>query len=217
MQTASSGGALRNPVQQDAYREPNQSLRLSSPRLEDPHLAIRSLTSAGALTAMILVFGSLLPGRDLLAADAGRAHEAWPATVIRVRDGDSLLVRTGGRDMEVRLADVDAPERGQPHADLARKTLIDLLQRRDVTVEVLDTDRYRRKVARVHRLPDGLDINAEVVRAGNAWVYRRYVRDQSLFALERVARERRVGLWALPEDQRVPPWTYRERDRKRPN
>lgn len=141
----------------------------------------------------------------------------FTATTIRVRDGDSLLVRAGGKDIEVRLADVDAPERGQPHADQARKALIDLLQRREVRVEVLDTDTYRRKVARVRRLPDGLDINAEVVRTGNAWVYRRYVRDQALFVLEQVARQQRAGLWALPEAQRVPPWAYRERERRRSN
>lgn len=144
-------------------------------------------------------------------------NSQFTATTIRVRDGDSLLVRAGGRDIEVRLADVDAPERGQPHADQARKALIDLLQRREVRVEVLDTDAYRRKVARVRRLPDGLDINAEVVRTGNAWVYRRFVRDQALIALEQAARQQRAGLWALPEAQRIPPWAYRERERRRSN
>lgn len=148
-------------------------------------------------------------------AGAAAAGEVLTASVIRVRDGDSLLVRAAGRDIEVRLADVDAPERGQPHADQARKALIDLLQQRNVSVEVLDTDAYRRKVARVRRLPDGLDVNAEVVRAGNAWVYRRYVRDPSLFVLEQAARDHRVGLWALPEEQRMPPWSYRERERRR--
>ncbi|MEY4931829.1 MAG: hypothetical protein RLZZ403_149 [Pseudomonadota bacterium] len=167
--------------------------------------------------AALLLLASVLPGPHPLAAGAGGAQAPWSARVIRVRDGDSLLVRAGGRDVEVRLADVDAPERGQPHADQARKALIDLLQRRDVMVEVLDTDTYKRKVARVRRVPDGLDINAEVVRAGNAWVFRRYLRDPSLLALEDSARERRAGLWALPEDQRIPPWTYRERERRRPD
>lgn len=171
----------------------------------------------GTLAALGLVVCSLLSGIDLHAEGTGEARGAWSASVIRVRDGDSLLVRAAGRDIEVRLADVDAPERGQPHADQARKALIDLLQRREVTVEVLDTDPYHRKVARVRRLPDGLDINAEVVRTGNAWVYRRYVRDQSLFLLEQAARDRHAGLWALPEDQRVPPWTYRLLERRQPH
>lgn len=199
-----------------SYRESNQSLRLAYPRAsKEPLLAVRPPPSATILAALALVIGSALPGGLPHAAEAPSAQASWTARVIRVRDGDSLLVRADGRDIEVRLADVDAPERGQPHADPARKALIDLLQRRDVTVEVLDTDTYKRKVARVRRVPDGLDINAEVVRAGNAWVFRRYVRDPSLFTLEQSARERRAGLWALPEDQRVPPWTYRERQRER--
>jgi endonuclease YncB( thermonuclease family) len=199
------------------YRNQNQSLRLTISALEDPVLTIRSLDRAVMIAAGILALCSLLPGIVPHAEGAGRTQVTWSASVIRVRDGDSLLVRARGRDIEVRLADVDAPERGQPHADQARKALIDLLQRRDVTVEVLDTDPYHRKVARVHRVPDGLDINAEVVRTGNAWVYRRYVRDQSLFALEQAARDRHAGLWALPEDQRIPPWAYRERERRRAN
>jgi endonuclease YncB( thermonuclease family) len=160
----------------------------------------------------VLAF-AILPWTAWSAA-AGDALEVLTARVIRVRDGDSLLVRVAGKDMEVRLADVDAPERGQPDADAARKALIDLLGRRDVVVEVLDTDAYHRKVARVRRLPDRLDINAEVVRTGHAWVYRRYVRDESLFALEQAARDRRAGLWGLPEDQRIPPWEYRRLERR---
>lgn len=166
---------------------------------------------------MVLLVAGLMAGAGVVAAADRQSGEVLTASVIRVRDGDSLLVRAGGQDIEVRLADVDAPERGQPHADQARKALIDLLQRRSVSLEVLDTDAYRRKVARVRRLPDGLDVNAEVVRAGNAWVYRRYVRDASLFALEQAARDHRDGLWALPEEQRIPPWIYRERERRRAN
>lgn len=187
---------------------------LPMPISEDPVLPIRALIRKASYAAVALVAGGLVAVFGVLAAEVGQPREVLTASVIRVRDGDSVLVRAGGRDVEVRLADVDAPERGQPHADQARKALIDLLQRRDVTVEVLDTDTYRRKVARVRRLPDGLDINAEVVRAGNAWVFRRYVRDQSLFMLEQSARERHAGLWALPEEQRMPPWLYRERARR---
>jgi endonuclease YncB( thermonuclease family) len=175
------------------------------------------LAQTGTIAALTLLLCSLLSGIDSHADAAGAARGAWSASVIRVRDGDSLLVRAAGRDIEVRLADVDAPERGQPHADEARKALVELLRGREVTVEVLDTDPYRRKVARVRRLPDGLDINAEVVRTGNAWVYRRYVRDQSLFRLEQAARDRHAGLWALPEDRRVPPWTYRLLERRQPH
>jgi Micrococcal nuclease (thermonuclease) homologs len=41
---------------------------------------------------------------------------------------------------------------------------------------------------------DGLDVNAEQVERGMAWVYRKYARDQALFALEREARNAKRGL-----------------------
>ena len=36
----------------------------------------------------------------------------------------------------------------------------------------------------------------------HAWVYRKYVRDQSLYALEDEARIAGRGIWALPEADR---------------
>jgi len=47
------------------------------------------------------------------------------------------------------------------------------------------------------------------VRNGHAWVYRQYAKDKSLFALEAKAKAEKLGLWALPESQRVPPWDWR--------
>jgi endonuclease YncB( thermonuclease family) len=56
---------------------------------------------------------------------------------------------------------------------------------------------------------DALNVNAEMVRQGAAWVYRKYNRDPSLLLLEREARSARRGLWALPETERTPPWEWR--------
>ena len=44
----------------------------------------------------------------------------------------------------------------------------------------METDRYGRAVAKVIREPDGLVVNAEMVKSGHAWVYRRYTRDPAL-------------------------------------
>ena len=161
--------------------------------------------------------GCFLLATSLTAADTPRLPAALTGIVVKVFDGDSLIVRANGADVEVRLADVDAPEKGQPYADEARRSLAGLVHQRNVSLEVLDVDQFHRKVARVRRASDGLDINSEVVLRGNAWVYRRYVRDQSLFAAERSAKDRRAGLWALPEDQRIPPWRYRSIERRKLN
>ncbi len=74
-------------------------------------------------------------------------------------------------------------------------------------VDVRDTDRYGRTVARVYA--GSLDVNAEMIRLGAAWVYRRYSDDPGLLRLEELARSQHRGLWALPEAQAVPPWEWR--------
>ena len=56
---------------------------------------------------------------------------------------------------------------------------------------------------------DTIDVNAEKVRQGAAWVYRQYNHDPSLVRLEQEARDARRGLWALPEVERTPPWEWR--------
>lgn len=72
---------------------------------------------------------------------------------------------------------------------------------------VQDTDRYGRTVGRVY--VGSLDINAEMVKQGAAWVYRQYLKDQSLLALEQQTKAAKRGLWGLPETERCPPWDWR--------
>lgn len=128
----------------------------------------------------------------------------------RVFDGDSFIVRViEGPEIEVRLGEIDAPEKDQPYADIARSALRGMILDRKLRIVVFDTDQYHRKVARVYRVEDGVDINAELVRRGHVWVYRRRVKDQSLYDLERAARDQQLGLWALPEADREPPWRWR--------
>lgn len=70
-----------------------------------------------------------------------------------------------------------------------------------------DTDKYGRTVGRVY--VGSLDVNAELVKRGAAWVYRQYSSDPSLITLEQQAKAARRGLWALPEAQRRAPWDWR--------
>ena len=103
------------------------------------------------------------------------------------------------------------PERGQPYSDPALQLLADLVANRTIRFEEVDTDSYGRSVARVYVGDTG--VNAELVRQGAAWVYRKYSDDRALLELEREAREQKRGLWALPASQRVPPWEYRASER----
>ncbi len=127
-------------------------------------------------------------------------------TVVRVKDGDSLVVDSNGRDVEVRLADIDTPEFNQPRGDEARDALHSLVDGKEVRLELIGGDAYRRIVARV--FVDSLDVNAELVQRGLAWVRRAYDPAPSLVALEDGARQAKRGLWA--DEDPVPPWIWRK-------
>jgi endonuclease YncB( thermonuclease family) len=74
---------------------------------------------------------------------------------------------------------------------------------------VRDIDRYKRTVAEII-LPDGRNLNQELVRAGLAWWYQRYARRETVLRdLERDARAAKRGLWADPQGP-VPPWEWRK-------
>jgi endonuclease YncB( thermonuclease family) len=148
-------------------------------------------------------------------ATAGADDRDFSGSVRRIFDGDSFIVRPArGKDVDVRLQDIDAPEKAQPYGNAARVALIGIIGDRDVFVDVIDTDRYGRKIVRVYREPDRLDVIKALVRDGHVWVYRRTVHDASLIKLEEDARASHRGLWALPEDDRLPPWQYRYLRRK---
>jgi hypothetical protein len=124
-----------------------------------------------------------------------------------VTDGDTITVLVERRAIKVRLAEIDAPEKGQPYGFPAKQALSGIVFGKVAIVPEQTRDRYGRTVGRVY--VDGHDVNAEMVRGGHAWVYRKYAADRSLYALEAEAKAAQRGLWALPEAKRVPPWEWR--------
>jgi endonuclease YncB( thermonuclease family) len=148
----------------------------------------------------------------LAALVANAAHADFRGRVVAVHDGDTISVRVGQRPVRVRLAGVDAPERGQPFANASRHALEALVAAKEVQVVERGRDGYGRVLGVV--IVGVIDANAEQVRTGYAWVYRRFERDARLLALEAEARAARRGLWRDPNA--VPPWRWRERQRLQP-
>ncbi|MET0661137.1 MAG: thermonuclease family protein [Steroidobacteraceae bacterium] len=135
----------------------------------------------------------------------------FTGVVCWVMDGDTLQVLVRGRAMDVRLAEVDAPERAQPYGWEATLTLIDLVRNRTVRVAPYDVDRYGRVVAHVYL--GERDVGRELVQQGAAWFYSHYASNADLYAVEGQARAQKRGLWALAKDERVEPWEWRRRQR----
>jgi endonuclease YncB( thermonuclease family) len=132
--------------------------------------------------------------------------QVYEGRVVGVLDGDTLVLLTPEkRQVKVRLAQIDAPEKSQAFGQRSKQSLSDLVFGKQVRVEQQDNDRYGRVVGRVS--VGSVDANAEQVKRGMAWVYRKYARDRSLFTLEEEAKSTKRGLWADPHT--IPPWEYR--------
>ena len=121
---------------------------------------------------------------------------ALAGTVVAVHDGDTLSVRVGGVTERVRLAQIDAPERGQPWGRRAREALARLAARRAARLVVVDRDSYGRVVADVY--VGELFVNEALVRDGDAWAYPRYVRSPAILEAEDEARRARPRPLAPP-------------------
>ena len=131
--------------------------------------------------------------------------------VISIADGDTVTIVNNNQQTKIRLAEIDTPEKRQPYGKKAKKALSDFIFNKEVEVEVATIDRYGRTVGKIFL--DNLNINKEMVKAGHAWVYVKYAKDKTLFALEKNAKENQLGLWALPEGKRIPPWQWRKNKR----
>jgi micrococcal nuclease len=138
--------------------------------------------------------------------------QALTGTIVSVGDGDTIRVKTSEQTLTVRLACIDAAEMSQrPYGEAAAIRLKQLLPvGQAISLQVTDTDRYRRSVAKVFK--DGISINTAMVQEGQAAVYRPYLsacpelRDRLLSA-EASAKSQRLGLWAQANP--VMPWDYR--------
>lgn len=154
--------------------------------------------------------------QTVAARETPAAGETLTGRVVHVGDGDTLTLQLpAGERRRVRLAWIDAPELAQAGGEQAKQVLDRKVYRREVTVQVVDTDPYGRIVGLV-RLGDR-DINAEMVAEGWAWDYRHYNHSPQLEALEQSARQRHLGLWA--DEHPMPPWDFRqtapEREKRR--
>ncbi len=151
-------------------------------------------------------------GQAVGVTDAGE----FQGRVVGITDGDTLTLLVGGRQqVKIRLAEIDTPESGQPYGTRAKQELSSLAFNKEARALVKETDKYGRKVA--HVLVDGVDVNAEMVKRGAAWVYRAYAWDPALYKFEEEAKSERLGLWALPESERVAPWEWRHEKRDTAN
>jgi endonuclease YncB( thermonuclease family) len=143
--------------------------------------------------------------------------------VTKVSDGDTIHVTDPlGTKVKVRLYGIDAPETeksnkrtgriskpGQPYGEEAFKALNNKIYRKQVKLEIIAFDQYKRSVGIV--CLNGKNINQEMVAEGWAWAYRQYLdrpHASEYIEAEEHARVSRLGLWKQNNPQ--PPWEFRK-------
>jgi len=133
----------------------------------------------------------------LLALACTAQAETLIGYVVTIADGDTLTLLDASRQQhKIRLAGIDAPA---------------LTFDKHVTVEWNKRDRYGRSIGKI--MVNSIDSNLEQVKAGMAWWYRDYAKEQAAAdrityeQAEAMARQQKLGLWR--EINPMPPWEFR--------
>lgn len=127
--------------------------------------------------------------------------------VVAVADGDTITVLDDTKTQhKIRLWGIDTPESKQDYGQRAKQALSDMVYSKPVTVDVQDTDRYKREVGKVYQ--GDTYVNLEMIKLGMAWWYQQYAKSaMDLKDAEATARTEKVGLWSRPDA--VAPWDFR--------
>lgn len=155
------------------------------------------------LAALFAPFGSA----------CGEARNSLPARLVRVIDGDSIAVSVNGRETEIRLYGIDAPEYRQAYGAESTQALRGLLAGRELTIRPITVDAYHRTVALA--FAGGTDVSEAMIVRGSAWVFTKYCAEsfcERWWERERQVRASGLGLWR--ETASMPPWEWRAADRR---
>jgi endonuclease YncB( thermonuclease family) len=127
---------------------------------------------------------------------------SYQCNVVKVYDGDTIKCKTSDNKVHnIRLANIDAPELRQFYGKTSRDNLRALILTKDVNVDVLTTDYYKREVGLVTY--SGIDVNKFMVTTGNAYVYKKFLFDNSYLELDDIAKRNKIGIHYF-SDQQLP-------------
>ena len=135
-----------------------------------------------------------------------RPGQRLDGRVTKIVDGDTIHVLIGNRREKIRYIGVDTPETHKPgtpvqcygRAASAFNARLLAGRRVELRTDAETRDRYGRLLAYVYRRPDGLFVNAELVRRGFATILTippNVAHAEEFLRLQRAAREAGRGLW----------------------
>ena len=166
---------------------------------------------------IVLLLALVLFSGLSVSSESPDLSELTPYPVSRVVDGDTVELLVDGAPVKVRLIGVDTPETVHPQKPVEyygkeASTFTKNLLRGELVYLVYgqeQTDRYGRTLGYLYRAPDGLFVNAEIIRQGYGHAYTKYPFRADLMeqfrGLQRHAMGAGKGLWAGLHTQVVSP------------
>ena len=120
--------------------------------------------------------------------------------VTKVKDGDTIeILENGINKWNIRLAEIDAPEKSQEFGPESKAYLEKLILGAWVTLKCQTVDLYGRHVCVVEA--KDLNVNEDMVANGYAWHYAQYSKSTRLAELQKTAQASKRGLWASKKAQ----------------
>ena len=124
---------------------------------------------------------------------------------IRCLDGDSIILKIEGEEVEVRLLGIDCPELLDPFGNDAKRFSESILKKGNKIIIEKDLkadeyDKYNRLL--VWLFVDDELLQYQLIKEGLAktrYIYDDYTYAQGLFDLQEIAKANKIGLWSLDE------------------
>lgn len=130
--------------------------------------------------------------------------------VIKIVDGDTFDGLTQDkRQIRIRLAAFDAPEKGQPYGNNAKKQLSELIFGKNVIAVMNGKQHYSRMIAKVYTT-DSIDVVSKMLSLGMGWHFKRFDQTELYEQKENEARNAKVGLWHEDAHTPIEPWVWRK-------
>ena len=147
-----------------------------------------------------MLVGLLTAAALPIVVSAEQAQPTQIVNVLKVNNGQEVLVEINGEGRAVRLACIQAPlHQQQPWWQRAKTTLSKALPQGSVVqLELRARDVYGRVVARL--LKEKMDIAGPLISKGQVFAYDGYLGrcdDLNYQKLEREAQNRKEGIWAV--------------------
>lgn len=137
------------------------------------------------------------------------AIEAQPQ-IVNFYDGDTVKIKDGSFIFNLRISEIDAPERNQPYGKKARRALTQFCKNAQIDYRFTGVDKYQRQLGELYC--NQQPVSTFMVTNGHAWFYRQYAYNPVLNELEANARHHKLGLWK--QKKPTPPWAWRKRQKR---